>query len=91
MNDWSGTVAGIALGTDGTMTVFVRGSLSGESGVDGFFLPRVTIVYQGRVELYFGGLQSGESSNDVQLRVGLGGVAGGEEERVEKAIKTESG
>jgi hypothetical protein len=36
-------------------------------------------------------LQSGESSDDVQLRVGLGGVAGGEEERGEKAIKTESG
>jgi hypothetical protein len=32
------------------MTVFVRGSNSGESGVDGFFLPRVTIVYEGRVE-----------------------------------------
>jgi hypothetical protein len=73
------------------MTVFVRGSNSGESGVDGFFLPRVTIVYEGRVELYFGGLQSGESSDDVQLRVGLGGVVGGEEERGGKAIKTESG
>ena len=73
------------------MTVFVRGSNSGESGVDWFFLPRVTIVYEGLVEVYFGGLQSGESSDDVQLRVGLGGVAGGKEERGEKAIKTESG
>jgi hypothetical protein len=62
------------------MTVFVRGSNSCESGVDGFFLPCLTIVYEGLVELYFGGLQSGESSIGVHLRVGLGGVAGGEEE-----------
>jgi hypothetical protein len=87
MNAWSGIAAGVTLGTDGTMTVFVRDI---NSGVDGFFLPRVTIVYEGRVELYFGGLQGGESSDD-QLRVGLGGVAGGEEERGGKAIKTESG
>jgi hypothetical protein len=51
MNAWSGTAAGVTLGTDGTMTVFVRGSNSGESGVDGFFLQRVTIVYEGRIEL----------------------------------------
>jgi hypothetical protein len=57
MNTWSGTAAGVTLGTDGTMTVFVRGSNSGESGVDWFFLPRVTIVYEGLVEVYFGGLQ----------------------------------
>jgi hypothetical protein len=51
----------------------------------------MVLASPGPLLTYFGGLQSGESSDSVKPRVGLGGIAGGEEEHGEKAIKSESG